>query len=217
MATMSVSSFYPPTYFPTSFFYLAVTTATSTTPTALTPYNAPSYFPSSYFYGNGISSTPTPTPIANVGDLPGRDQEAYTVLMTLIQGLGCFEEVILGSAIQRDQVGAGCYPLAVVTPRGWEESDDYDPTLIVRRVNFGITIVVQSRDGETRFEQLDRLASSILGVVDFVGLGSLSIPPLTRIRAGRFEFLSHYPEQSIELEGEFCTLIDPLNFVPVTN
>jgi hypothetical protein len=237
---MAASPYYAPTYFPPAFFYIAATVEASTTPTSGMPYYAPTYFPPSFFYGaavtdstttvgmsyyaptyfppsyfyaTGASSSPTPTPVSNGTVASGRDQESYAALLSLIRGLGIFEEVIFGAAIQRNQAGADCYPLAVLTPKGWEESDDYDPTSIVRRVTFAITIVVLSRDGEPQFDQLDRLSSAILQVVDFSGLGSLSLPPLTRIRLGRYESSTHYPEQSVELEGEFFSLIDPQSLV----
>jgi hypothetical protein len=206
--TTGVSPYNAPSYFPPSYFYGNGTSPTSTT-TGVSPYNAPSYFPPSYFYGSGATSSPTPTPTPPSTDIPGRDQGSYAALMSLIQGLGVFEDVIFGAAIQRSQAGADCYPLAVVTPKGWEEFDNYDPTSIVRRVTFGITIVVRSQDGEPQFDQLDRLSTAILRVVDFSGLGSLSLPPLTRIRAGRYDTSTHYPEQSVELDGEFSSLIDP--------
>jgi hypothetical protein len=216
---MPASPYYAPTYFPPSFFYLAVTavSATPTNPTTGTPYNAPSYFPPSYFYGNGSSASPVPTPVSNNPETPGRDQAAYAMLLGLIRDLGIFEEVIFGAALQRNQAGAACYPLAVLTPKGWEESDDSDPVLIVRRVRFGITIVVQSQDGQPQFDQLNRLSSAILKAVDFQALGSLSLPPLTRIRSGLYDSATHYPEQSLELEGEFSLLIDPQSSVFATH
>ncbi len=216
MAASSVSSYYAPTYFPPSFFYASVSAATTTVGM---PYNAPSYFPASYFYGNIVSNSPPPTPTPTPTPptpivTPGRDQEAYAALLALIQGLGVFEEVIYGAAIQRNQAGVDCYPLALLTPKGWEESDDYDPTFVVRRAKFGITIVVQTQDGEPQFDQLDRLSSVVIGVVDFAGLGSQNLPALTRIRTGSYESSTHYPEQSVELEGEFASLVNSSALVP---
>jgi hypothetical protein len=204
---MGGSPYLAPTYFPPTYFYGgAVSTSPSptppVTPTGVSPYNAPTYFP------------PLPTKTIEAS---GRDRSAYVALLSLIQGLGVFEDVIFGAAIQRNQAGADCYPLAVVTPKAWEEFDDYDPTSIVRRVTFGITIVVRSQDGESQFDQLDRLSTAIVRVVDFSGLAGPCLPPLTRIRVGRYESSTHYPEQSIELEGEFSLLIDPQSRVSATN
>jgi hypothetical protein len=212
---MPASPYFSPSFFTPSFFYSAATIASATTTTVGTPYNAPTYFPPSYFYGSGTSS-PSPTPVSNVTTPTGRDQESFAAILALIRGLGIFEEVIFGAAIQRNQAGADAYPLAVLTPKSWEESDDSDPISIVRRVTFGITIVVQSSDGNPQFDQLDRLSSAILQVVDFAELGSLSLPALTRIRAGRYDTSTHYPEQSVELEGEFSSLIDPQSLISAT-
>jgi hypothetical protein len=212
---MAASPYYAPTYFPPSFFYIAVEPGTTVLTQNGSPYYAPTYFPPSYFY-EGVSSSSS----VNVTTNPtrsGRDQASYAALIGLIEGLGLFEEVIFGSSIQRNQAGADCYPLAVLTPKGWEESDDYDPTSVVRRTIFGITIVVQSQQGEPRFDELDELSSAILGAVDFANLGPLSLPGLTRIRAGRYEPSTHYPEQSVELEGEFSSLIESQSLVSASN
>ena len=177
------------------------------------PYNAPRYFPPSYFYGG--SSAPISVPV--VPGPQGCDQIPYTALLDLLVGAGVFEEVIYGAATRRGQAGADSYPLAVLTPKGWEESDDFDPALILRRVSFAITIVIKSQDASLRYDLLDQLSSTIQHVVDRSDLDGSCLPPLTRIRAGRYEYSTHYPEQSIELEGEFSSLIDPLAKVPVSS
>jgi hypothetical protein len=211
---MDPALYFAPTYFPPSYFYVANSQASSSTSTGTTPYNAPTYFPPSYFYdGGGVSSTP----VLGVPEPQGRDQAAYAALLGLMQATGVFEEVVYGAATQRSQAGADSYPLAVLTPRGWEEFDDYDPTSIVRRVTFGITIVVRCHEGCPQFDQLDRLSSSLLSVVDFSDLNGSCLPFLTRVRAGRYEFSAHYPEQSLALEGEFFSIIDPLANVPATS
>jgi hypothetical protein len=139
-----------------------------------------------------------------------RDQQAYASLLSLLGSSGVFQDVIFGDALQRSQSGADGYPLAVVTPRSWEEADDFDPLLLVRRVSFTITVVVKGEDAGTRFDVLDRLASAIQADVDYSDLGGTSVAALTKIRSGRYGQATHYPEQSIELDGSFTTLIDPL-------
>ena len=46
------------------------------------------------------------------------------------------------------------------------------------------------------------LASTIQEVVDYSDLGGTSLAALTKIRSGRYGQATHYPEQSIELDGE---------------
>ena len=149
---------------------------------------------------------PTTTP----GRPKGRDQGAYAALLQVIEGIGAFEEVIFGDASQRSRAGADAYPLAVVTPIGWEEVDDHDPTLLARRASFAITILVKGESGGPEFDALDLLASATQDAVDGSDLGGTSLAALTKIRAGRYEQAAHHPERSLVLEGSFTTLIDPL-------
>jgi hypothetical protein len=232
--------YYAPTYFPPSYFYSATVSATgspptgllpydspryfapsyfygpsSTSPTGLLPYNASTYFAPSYFYGPSSASdsvpvVPMPTPVRG-------DHNSYLTLIELLNATGMFEEVIFGAATQRGQAGADTYPLAVLTPKGWEESDDVDPTSIVRRVTFSITVVVTSQDGLPQFDQLNRLSCAIKTAIDGSNLDGTCLPALTRIRSGHYVYSNHYPEQSIDLEGEFSSIIDPLTNLPATS
>ena len=199
-----------PTYFPAAYFYGTSSTSDLASPPGPTPYNAPTYFPAAYFYGS--SSPQVIVPVVPETNWP--DQPSYQAMITLLESTGVFDGVIFGASTQRSQAGADQYPLAIVTPKGWEESDDYDPTLIVRRVRFSITIVVKDQDALPRFDLLDSLSGTVKRMVDGSNLNGTSLPALTRIRAGRYEYANHYPEQSIDLEGEFASITDPLANVP---
>lgn len=214
------SHYNAPTYFPLTYFYGNSSSPTSpTSPMGLLPYNAPTYFPSAYFYGSSSAGSPVvPTPVPVPDPVPepfphpapiGRDVDAYASLLASITATGLFEDVILGASSRRGLAGADTYPLAVLTPRSWEESDEVDPTSIVRRATFSITLVIKGQDELPEYEQLERLASAIKRAVDRSDLGGSSLPALTRIRSGRFEYSGHYPEQTLELEGEFSSIIDP--------
>jgi hypothetical protein len=201
---MVAASYYTPTYFPVSYFYASSVTAPPSS-TVMSPYNAPTYFSLSYFYGS-----PPLVPTTGPSEPRGHDQDAYSALLAMLKATGVFEEVILGAATQRSQAGADTYPLAVVTPKGWEEFDDYDPTSILRRASFSITVVVKSLDGGPTYDLLDQLSSTIQSVVDRSDLGGICLAPLTKIRAGSYDPSTHYPEQTVDLEGGFSQLIDPL-------
>jgi hypothetical protein len=203
---MDTAPYYAPAYFAPSYFDGENGSASSPSSNGVTPYDAPTYFPPSYFYGE-VAPTSVIVPITPFPG--GRDSAAYSALLSLIEATGAFQDVIFGATTQRSEAGADSYPLAVVTPKGWEEDDDFDPISIVRRVSFAITIVVKSQDGCSEFDQLDCLSSIVLGVVDRSDLGGTCLAPLTRIRAGRYESSTRYPEQSVDLNGEFCSLIDP--------
>ncbi len=200
---MAAAPYNAPTYFPPSYFFAP--TSPPADPSVFAPYNTPTYFPPSYFYGG--TSAPVAPPATPEPE--GRDREPYAALLSLLEATGVFEEVIFGDSLQRSQAGADGYPLAVLSPKGWEESDDFDPALIVRRVSFAITIVIKSQDSGTQFDALDRLASTIQAAVDRSDLEGTSLPALTKIRSGRYGQSDRYPEQSIELDGGFATLIDP--------
>ena len=97
----------------------------------------------------------------------------------------------------------------MVTLRGWEEADEVDPISIVRRTTFSITVVVKSEDDLPRFDLLDGLSSAIKQAVDRSDLGGTCLPALTWIGSGRYDYSGHYPEQSIDLEGGFSSIIEP--------
>jgi hypothetical protein len=224
---MDASPYYAPTYFSASYFYSATVSTPVSTPTGLLPYNAPTYFAPSYFYGPSSSTvnvpvapdpTPTPDPAPTPTPVPvGGVHESYSTLIALLEATGVFEDVIFGAAIQRSQAGADTYPLAVLTPQGWEESDDVDPTSIVRRMTFSITVVVTSQDALPQFDELDRLSSAITKAVDGSDLAGTCLPALTRIRSGHYVYSNRNPEQSIDLEGEFSSVINPVANVPATS
>ena len=120
-----------------------------------------------------------------------------------------FDTGIFSDPTSRAAAGADAHPLAVVTPKGWEETDDADPILWVRRVSFTIRIVIRVEDDASPFERLDRLAALVQAQVDRSDLNGQCLLPLTKIRAGRYQPSSQYPEWSIDLDGEFTMLVDP--------
>lgn len=218
---MNDTPYYSPSYFPTS--YNDATSTTPITPTSLTPYFSTSYFPLSYFCGistGSIPITPVPvTPYPIIVPIPaptGRDAPAYVALMAEIKATGAFEAVLFGGPNRRGQVGAGTYPIAIVTPKGWDEADEADPILIVRRVLFGLRIVVRSDGGDPPFAQFDQLCAEVQAVVDRSDLSRTCVPALTKIRAGRYDYAAHYPEQCLDLDGEFSTIYDPAAASSVT-
>lgn len=94
-------------------------------------------------------------------------------------------------------------------PQGWEESDEADPALLVRRVWFLVRLTVRLGDDLDPFDELDRLTRVVQARVDRSDLGGTCLPGLTRIKAGRYRASDTYPEWSIDLDGEFTTLVDP--------
>ena len=170
-----------------------------------TPYNAPTYFPLTYFHGGSTEASSPPKPWAG-------PRTRRRVLRRNHRLAAIDRGVCLGALWRPDaahQRGADSHPLAIVTPRGWEELDDADPTLQVRRVLFTIRIVIRLENDSTPFDQFDQLAATVQAEVDGSNLDGHCLGPLTKIRAGRYQTASQYPEWSIDLDGEFTLLVDP--------
>ena len=207
--TSGQSPYYAPTYFPPDYFASGPAGPSSpTAPTSgQTPYNAPTYFPPAYFTGDPVDLLdPTPEPEL----APGRDALCYAALAASVRATGAFDAVVFGDWTRRSAAGASSHPLAVITPKGWEEADDVDPIIAVRRVEFMIRLVIRVEDGTAPFDQLDHLAALVQAKVDHSDLNGQCLPALTKIRAGRYQPSSQYPEWSVELDGEFTLLIDPV-------
>ena len=203
--TQGPTPYNAPTYFPVSYFYGGATAAVDPTQ-GPTPYNPPTYFPPSYFYDG---SSPAAPPSAVVQRIPGRDGGCYTALVAALEGIKLFDAVIFGEPSSRRAPGADSHPLAIITPRGWEETDDTDPVLDVRRVMFTVRIVIRVENDISPFDRLDRLAAAVQAQIDGADLNRQCLPALTKIRAGRYQASSQYPEWSVDLDGEFAILIDP--------
>lgn len=235
---MDLTPYFAPNYFPASYFPAVrkpIATTTDTTsertpynaPTYFaaayfaglapnsplplvgrTPYNAPSYFASTYFPGS-VTINLQPTPVL-ARTLMGRDGAAYADLIAILEDADEFTSVCFGDPSSRT-VGSDVGPRAVVMPQGWEEADETDPTLLVRRASFVIRVTIRIADDVDPFGELDRLTQIVQARVDRANLGDSCLPGLTRIKAGRYQASDRYPEWSVDLDGEFSTLVDPMS------
>ena len=204
----SATPYNAPAYFPPAYFPDGAAGGDATGPTpGRTPYNAPTYFPPAYFYGGAADTTSTPaTPPAIPG---GRDGASYAALVALLEASGRFNSVAFGDPSRAGDGGAADHPRAIVTPSGWAESDDADPVLATRRSLFAIRLTIRDDDVAYPFDELDRLSAEVQARVDGSSLGGRCVPALTKIRAGSYQTTSRYPEWSVDLDGEFTTLVDP--------
>ena len=82
-----------------------------------------------------------------------------------------------------------------------------DPTVLVRRVMFAVSVIVREDDPFLRFALLDRLSSVVQNTLDGSNLGGGCLPSLTKTRRGHFQAGVGFPEQSIVIQGEFTYLI----------
>jgi hypothetical protein len=169
-----------------------------------TDYFSPSFFSPFYF-------SPTTTASAPTAPAPGyRDRDAFAAIIAALEASGEFATVVIGSPLD-DRVTAGNDPWALVTPTEWEEGDDADPIVCVRRVSFTLTIVVRHEDPGERFQRLDRLTAVAQDAIDGSDLNGGCLPALTRLRRGRLDDRPRHPEQRVTLSGEFSYLITAYN------
>ncbi len=202
---MDAAPYFAPTYFAPTYFANDIAAVPPPPAAGPSPYFAPTYFTPTYFPGGpAFVIPPPPVPV-----LHGRDGAAYAALLGLLRGTHAFDAVLFGDPTRRGHAGAGVHPLAIVSPRGWEESDDYDPAMIVRRVTFAVRVAVLAADEDEPFDQLDKLASVVQDAVDRSDLLGTCLPALTRVRSGRYDHAARFPEWSVDLEGEFTSIVDP--------
>ena len=177
-----------------------------------TIYFPPSYFAPSYFFNLSPSSStipvvdPTPTPPST----RTRDRDAYRAIVDELTALDCFDQVLFGPAGGWDRAGADRYPVLVVTPKGWQEMDDSDPIALVRLANFTLTIVIRDEDPISGFDELDRLTSLVEEALDYSDLNGSAMGSLTKVRSAKY-LPASFPEQSVELDGEFTSLFQNSN------
>lgn len=161
---------------------------------------APTFFSPFYFPALAIA-----------GDAPAdptyRDGDAFASLVAALAATGEFAGVFFGTTSDHRPAGAGSTPVAVITPDEWSEVDDVDPSVLVRQVTFLLTLVVRAEDPLRRYGVLDRLSSVAQNAIDGTDLGGMCLPSLTKLRRGRFDPTSNYPEQSLVLHGEFTCLV----------
>jgi hypothetical protein len=175
-------------------------------PQAPSQYFAPSFFSQYYF-------PPLVDQAGGTGGAaisPYRDGNAFDAIIAALVNTGEFAAAVFGTTPDRMAAGSDVTPLAVITPEAWVELDDVDPVVIVRQVDFSLTIVVRGEEPTARYGHLDRLSCVAINAVDGLDLGGACLPGLTRIRRGRYEFNTKHPEQRLLLTGEFSYLIPSL-------
>ena len=168
-------------------------------------------FPSAYFSRSYFSPTYFSATIgtANVPAVPAgyRDRDAFEAIAAALAATGQFADVVFGTPIDDLAASADQIPMAIITPNEWEEVDDVDPIVSVRKVSYTLTLATRDENPQTRFEQLDRLTSIAQNALDGTNLNGGCMPAMTRLRRGRFETKPRHPEQRVILSGEFSYLI----------
>ena len=170
-------------------------------------YFSPSFF-SPYYFPPLVVQTGGG---GGAGISPLRDRDAFDAIFAALVNTSEFAAVIVGTTPDRMTVGSDLTPVAVITPESWAELDDVDPIMLVRQVEFTLSLIVRDEEPIARFERLDRLSCVVLNAVDWLEPWWSVSPRATRLRRGRYEFDSKHPEQRLLLWGEFSYLIPSLN------
>jgi hypothetical protein len=163
---------------------------------------SPFYFPSLVGSGTGGGGS-TPSSY--------RDKDAFEAIVQALEATGEFAQVFFGTTMDQRLGGADLTPVAVVAPDGWSEDDETDPAVFVRRVGFVVTVAVRDSDSVFRFDQADRLSCVVQNAVDLNDLDGGCIAALTKTRSGRTVITADYPEEQVEIRGEFAYFISTPN------
>lgn len=171
-------------------------------------YFAPTYFAPTYFTSLAPSLVPKPPVPIPPGSSVYGDADAYAAILSALEATGVFESVLFAIPPDRLALAASATPLVSLVPEGWEEFDDVDPTAILRRVSFGLYLLVRDDDPLARLSSLARLDSAAHAALEGSGLGGC-LPALTRLRRARYDPRSLHPEQAARIDGEFTYILGP--------
>jgi hypothetical protein len=170
-------------------------------------YFAPAFF--SPFYFAPLLPNYADSPDEPEG--PYRDGNAFAAVIAALEATEQFGAVVFGTTADCRPVGADLTPVAVITPDRWSESDDADPSVVLRQVVFSLTLIVREEDSASGFDQLDRLTCLAQNAIEGSDLGGGSLKTLTRVRSGNYDAEAPYPEKRVVLHGEFSYLIPSPN------
>jgi hypothetical protein len=182
--------------------------------TVVSLYFAPTYFAPTYFTPLAPELVPGP-PAGSQGLAAFGDAEAYRAIVSTLEASGAFETVLFGVPPDRLTLGGAATPLVSLVPQAWEEFDDVDPTVILRRVYFGLHLLVRDEEPLDRQAILSRLEQAAHSALEGSGLGGC-LPALTRLRRAHYDPRSLHPEQAARIDGEF-TYILGLSTLPAAN
>src|SRR3989442_1620119 len=109
---------------------------------------APSFFSPDYFAPLAVlqPSAPVGVPAERF-----RDRDVFNAISGALATTGEFADIVIGESIDQGAFGADRVPLAVITPVQWDESDESDPTTLIRLVSYRLTLIVRDEDAGTRF------------------------------------------------------------------
>lgn len=140
----------------------------------------------------------------------GRDWDVLVAIEQILEDSGLFAVVEIAGGPEDLPLAADRSPAAWIYPRGDEDLDDADDTdgvSIVHRCEYEVALAVRDESPRSRVRQLDALHAAMLNLLDGVSLGGVTLPPLTKLRRGRYQAARH-PEQRKVIAGEFSYLVE---------
>lgn len=143
---------------------------------------------------------------------PARDYSILRAMAAAIEATGEFGVVLVGErpTPDRTQFGAEVSAAAVVTPRSFQETDNWDDPSDVqseRTLSVAITLVARDPDESARIDLLDRLGHVVAQAIGGQSLAGMTILGKTRVRAGEWA-PANEPEKHLVLSVETSYLID---------
>lgn len=132
------------------------------------------------------------------------DFDALTRIETLLRESGEFALVAFPERSSRANPPAQLTPSVGIVPVSWRESDDANPDVVLRVVQFDLVLTVRSVDVRAGVQRLFRLATIAQNRLDGSDLGGQTLQGRTRVSIGVLDQNSTSPELKLTLRGEFA-------------
>ena len=133
------------------------------------------------------------------------DHDAYDAMISCLAATRLFGSVMLDD-VDRGNAESFATPMAIVSPGPWTESRTDDPTRVVRRVSYRVTLRVRADDPRARFLEIDRLSHEVIARFNGANFGEGCIARLSTIQRGESRLSSGSGEALCELKGTFSFL-----------
>ncbi|WP_169973644.1 hypothetical protein [Tautonia rosea] len=138
------------------------------------------------------------------------DCDAYDAMISCLAATRLFGSLRLDD-VERSNEASIASPLAIISPGSWTESRTDDPTRLIRRITYRVTLRVRGDDLRTRFLETDRLAHEVIARLNGANFGEGCVPSLSTIQRGESRLSAGNGEAICELVGTFSFLV-PASF-----
>lgn len=139
-------------------------------------YLAPRYFATNYFKAA--------SPVLPRASTVVTDRLIFRRICSILDGTRRFGRILLAASDRPTPIPFHFYPLAIVQPSRWVETEDATATELIKSVHFLITLSVRHTGAIAGFEELDKLTCLAQNLLDGSDLGGIALPELTRLSRG---------------------------------